>query len=417
MTVTTVTSDAAPVRESARIRLSPEVEFPSDPNLPDLPHLFDADWVWDRGSQDRQAPDTPPELIRIREFSHSFGRIASVSYEAEWSAEEYLPHHLFGIRLHRGGRIEVRTFPEDPDLPGLCEAASPEGALTLVNKHVLAIPVRRARVELVRYRPGSRAVLRHRVGKARFFARAMRPVATSGFLNARELVSRSDFLIPRLAGYWPEGAVVWVSEIPGRNVRELIRRGRAPDPGLLLDALVPLWNSADHADAPGAFGLERAYRRARRSFRHKLRDDESGRSLLQAAEDLLDPFCESWRPTSVAHNDFYDDQLIGLRDGRIALVDYEEAGGGDPMLDAGNFLAHLRWASNFGSKRHVEACREYHERLRRHALERFDWQERELALREAVCLFRVSTNTIRHPRTDWQSQLREGLALVNEILC
>ena len=31
-----------------------------------------------------------------------------------------------------------------------------------------------------------------------------------------------------------------------------------------------------------------------------------------------------------------------------ALVDFEEAGPGDPMLDVGNFIAHLCWRSRFG---------------------------------------------------------------------
>ena len=50
------------------------------------------------------------------------------------------------------------------------------------------------------------------------------------------------------------------------------------------------------------------------------------------------------------------------------------------------------------------------------ALERLGWDERDLALREAVCLFRICTNTIRRPQGDWHSRLEAGLALVNETL-
>ena len=40
----------------------------------------------------------------------------------------------------------------------------------------------------------------------------------------------------------------------------------------------------------------------------------------------------------------YDDQLILTPERELALVDYEEVGPGDPMLDVGNFLAHLSWS-------------------------------------------------------------------------
>ena len=54
--------------------------------------------------------------------------------------------------------------------------------------------------------------------------------------------------------------------------------------------------------------------------------------------------------------------------------------------------------------------------LGRAALERFRWSERELALREAACLFRICTYVIRHPQPDWRGKLETGLSLVNETL-
>ena len=108
--------------------------------------------------------------------------------------------------------------------------------------------------------------------------------------------------------------------------------------------------------------------------------------------------------------------MLVLRDGRIALVDFEEAGPGDPMLDVGNFLAHLRWASSFGRKGKREGSGTYYQQFRHAALQRFRWANRELAFREAVCLFRICTNTIRRPQGDWHDRLEAGLSLVNETL-
>lgn len=86
------------------------------------------------------------------------------------------------------------------------------------------------------------------------------------------------------------------------------------------------------------------------------------------------------------------------------------------MLDVGSFLAHLSWSVLFGRKSSAVTAKRYQQELRGAARERFGWSARELALREAVCLFRVCTNTIRHPRSDWYGKLEKGLALVRETL-
>ena len=210
---------------------------------------------------------------------------------------------------------------------------------------------------------------------------------------------------------------VWLSAIPGKNLRQRIQAGKFPDIDMLLGGLQTLWNTPHVPEGARPFNLAAAYRRARRSFTHNVRDEGTARRSLNDAARSLDPFVRSWRPAGVAHNDFYDDQMLVLSDGRIALVDFEEAGPGDPMLDVGNFLAHLRWASSFAGKRRTrDGSRACYELFRPAAIERFDWPERDLAVREAVCLFRICTNTIRRPRGDWHNRLEAGLSLVNETL-
>ena len=337
-------------------------------------------------------------------------------YEVEWHPDAHLPSQQVVARIGKDRPAELFLYPQDGRLPGLAEAARPDSALRLVNRHVLFMPARLARVELVRYRPGYRAVLRHRVGKTRFYARVVRPDAMRTLLGAHKLIGHSGFVVPRLAGYWANGGVVWLSEIPGRNLRRNLRKGRMPDPHSLLDGLERLWSASIETHNIRPFDLAKAYLRAERSFRHHLRDSGTATRSLNDAAAALAPFVHTWRPTGIAHNDFYDDQMLVLRDGRVALVDFEEAGPGDPLLDVGNFLAHLRWSSCFARNRHGAAVRTFHRMFQQAALDRFGWGEGELALREAVCLFRTCTNAIRHPRADWRDRLETGLSLVNEAL-
>ena len=245
---------------------------------------------------------------------------------------------------------------------------------------------------------------------------SLSPLSAWPLLEAGRLAEHSGFALPRVAGHWTEGGVIWLSEIPGKNLRSHIRRGNRPAPDALLDGLERLWNVPVQSRDIRPFNLAGAYRRAKRAFTRVLPEGESGLPELGAATQALDPFVESWRPSHMAHNDFYDDQMLVLPDGRIALVDFEEAGPGDPMLDVGNFLAHLRWGAHFGREKEADAVAAFHGIFQSAALERFGWNWRELALREAVCLFRACTNAIRHPRADWRDRLQAGLSLVNETL-
>lgn len=396
--------------------LYPLLSFPEDPGLSDLQKLFSPQWVCStyRSFLERDGPD--PDQFRIRQVSYTPGRVAIVSYFAEWDPEAYLPSQRFIARVERGKSIEVFQFPDDASLPGLKQASDPDAALKLVNRYVLSVRARRMGIQVVRYRPGNRAVLRYRVGRMRFYARVMRPAALTPFLKSWELIARSDFVAPRIAGHWTDGGVVWISEIPGRNLRRFIRRGGQPDVGPLLRGLETLWTQSDGDGRGQPFNLPGAYRRAKRSFTHFARYDESTSVSMKRIAKSLDPFVESWRPSTVAHNDFYDDQILALPDGSMAVVDLEEAGPGDPMLDVGNFISHLRWRSRFGRQRDNDATTTYLEEFRSAAIERFEWDERELNLREAVCLFRICTNAIRHPRDDWRDRLDAGLSLVNELL-
>lgn len=388
------------------------VELPDDPALPQLSTLFDSQWICQAFQELLPASYGEPERIRIHHFNHSIGRRALVSYEAFWPKDDYLPPEYFVATINRKSSIALNRFPMDNRLPGLAQASQPTDTLDLVNSHVLTMPARRARVQLIRYRPEFRAVLRHRIGRVRLFARVMRPADVDAFLETHRVAANSSFVIPGLAGCWQGGGIVWLTEVRGKDIRRRIRKGRPPDPMLLLECLESLWKAPQQHYHIPPFSLDGAYSRALKSFRHNLHDHADSLKLLNELDATLSSFVQSWQPTGMAHNDFYDDQLLVMANGSIALVDLEDIGPGDPMLDVGNFLAHLRWSTQSGNRDRAENCRAFHEVFRRAALKRFRWDARSLALREAVCLFRICTNIIRHPKPDWKQRLDAALALV-----
>ena len=303
--------------------LFPQVALPQDRGLPEFSRLFDGEWVWRTYCSLLGQPETRPQRLRLRQLSYNPGRRVVATCVAEWLSDEFVTQDQFAIELAPDQPARLFRYPEDPYLPGLTGAASAVVASRLLNRYVFAAPVQRVRVRVVRYRPGGHAVLRHRLGRVRFYVRVMRPERVSRLMAAAELVAQSGFALPRLAGCWTEGGVVWLSEIPGTNVRRLIRKGDALDPALILDGLARLWDIPYQPNEHRPFSLRGAYRRARRVFRQVLRDRDGPRRTLKRATAALDPFVTSWQPSGVAHNDFYDDQLIRIPDGRLALVDFE----------------------------------------------------------------------------------------------
>ncbi len=393
------------------LRLTPEVEFPDDPALPQLGGLFDPAWIWDVSADclSDTAPD--PTRLHVRHFSHSPGKAATASYEALRAGDDWMPSVLFNVTVGRGAKVSVTRFPHDDALPGLAPAVDPSEALRLVDRHVFTVPRRVMATETVRYRPSSRAVLRHITRRFKFYARVVRPAALPEVLAAAQIVSRSQFTVPPVVGCWNEGGVLWVPEVPGTNLRDSVRLGTPVDPDRLLADLHSIWSLPASAATTRPFNLAGAFARAQRTFGHALRDDLAGQRLLRAATETLGGFVAAWEPSSAAHNDFYDDQLIAMADGRIALVDFEEAGPGDPMLDVGNFLAHLAWAAADSPLVPSDARPRAYDDVKHAALERFGWNRHDLAMREAVCLFRICTNTVRRIKPDWAQRTRDGLTL------
>jgi|CXWL01.1.fsa_nt_gi hypothetical protein len=392
--------------------------LPPDAELPLLPLLFDREWYTGVFRRLHDRHDIRGGQIAPRRLTYRPGQRALVSYVASERIEDWIVEHEFAAEVI-AGEDAPRTFryPDDPYLPGLARATSAVDGDDLLREHV-GLHSYRLRVRPVRYRPSTRAVLRYtarvRRGKERkveLYARAMRPKQMKRFIDAGLLADRSRFILPSLAGAWEDGGVVWLTAMPGDTVRQHILRGDAPAPDFILDHLESLWALGAPASAHTS-SLPHSLRFSRRFLGQVLR----GSDTLQLLGEVLLPLLAleaDWRPSGVAHNDFYDDQLVLLPDQRIGLVDFEECGPGDQMLDVANMLAHLRWSARFLGSASSAA---YHERLRTAALDRFSWRDRDLALRESFALVRLSTNPVRSLAPDWPEVTAEALALAKTAL-
>ena len=394
-------------------------EFPSDDGLPSLHSLFNGQWVWRLFCDQFGGPEDPPESIQPRYINYRPGSRALVGYVAQWPQGDWVLEDQFAVALSAGKPERVFRYPEDPQLPGLQSAASPIEAQQLISKY-LDISPHQVRVEVMRYRPGTRAVLRHIIswrrakpGKMTLFARVMPPARIERLLATASLANLSGFNLPKIAGVWEKGGVVWIANVPGETVRAAIKKGRAPNTGRILDGLDKLWHADVEPNAGRPLDVASGFKMTDELLSQVLQTDKS-LELLNQIKVRLRPFSMTWRPTHPAHNDFYDDQLLITPEDNLALVDFEETGPGDPMMDVGNMLAHLRWMAHFN--RPQKAFKDYHDRFRSDSLTRFGWEPKELDLREAYSVFRLVPGPFRNLQKNWADTVETGLTLVVEAL-
>ena len=401
--------------------LESRMAIPQDKGLPDLANLFDPSWLWNAYKSHVGMDDAEADRLRIKQFSYRPGERAIVSYVAEREWGQVITEDEFSVEMKPGVAPLLFRYPNDPYLPGLAVAGDAIEASKAVFEHT-SIAARRLKVEPVRYRPGHRAVLRHEVSWRRphtssltLFARVMPPSHLSRYMHALSLAKGSGFCVPDPVGIWAEGGVLWTPEVQGETVRSSIKVGCPPSAESLMDGLSKLWDTSIPTEHMGGTPLDvlGGYTMSRNLLEHVAQND-TVRTRLEAIADVLGPFAAAWRPSCLAHNDFHDDQLIVTPDGQLALIDFEEVGPGDPLLDVGTILAHLHWMARFSAT--PDAFQAYREQVRSAALSNFGWSPEDLDIREAFALFRLSSGPTRQLKGKWAEQVDSALVMVGQLL-
>lgn len=260
---------------------------------------------------------------------------------------QYTSEPSTGSSLARSAALSPALFPA---LARALDAESVEArlvdSLRLPAGSTLAAPP-----ELVRHRPGRRALVSYRMREPDGCElRVLGKLRAKGFDHfSYELQGRlwrdgfgaAGVSVPEPLAAWPEDGLWLQRWVPGSSAAECIR------PGPQLDA------SRRIARALAAFhGLRLPCGRAwtvddeLRLLQHRL-DEVAALGIASTVRiGRLHGACTELAgalPTATTtgiHRDFYADQV--LVDGeRIVLLDFDLAADGDPALDAGNFVAHL----------------------------------------------------------------------------
>ena len=257
-----------------------------------------------------------------------------------------------GVRLCR--------YPDDPDLPGLADAADP-GRLRDALTEALpgGGPLRRCRVELVRYRPGKRATLavevrgpadraaggRRFVVKSYHDGRKAAAVAAEAVLLDATVDPAAPLRFAPVRAHVPGLSLVVQEHVPGVPLDQLLLRPGGTPARAVRRAAVAL--AALHRQ-PVVSGRTRAVdaelaRFGRRSSRVAEADGAAGRALGSLAARLIVVADAVPRgAVGLVHGDCKPSQFLLRDESEVVLLDLDSCGAADPAVDVGTFLATLR---------------------------------------------------------------------------
>ena len=252
-----------------------------------------------------------------------------------------------------GGDWSRYDYRDDSRLPGLVRAADPDVVGTLLTR-ILGEQLSSCRVEPVRFRSGSRCVLRYeattRSGTTTLYAKVFRPERFDETASlGRDLAgsSRDLALVPELTATWPDlqvlvGAAVLgmpasvVLGDPGVPAEERARLARRL--GALLarfhaigDVPAPRWTADDQVASLAA---------AMAAVHHV--DPHLAARLLSYLDVLAATVPAPGRQV-LSHGSFRSSQVVLTPQGRLVALDIDRLSRSDRARDIGAVLAHLTW--------------------------------------------------------------------------
>lgn len=318
----------------------------------------------------------------------------------------------FGLEqpVERTDHSMIWAYPYDPVLAALPDAAHGPTLRVASGRPAPAVFT----VTPVSYRPRKRAVFRYTVRGAKgaretLFGKVMRQDATHRAFDAYRNLAPTRIRLASPARFEGLDGLTLFPPLQGRSLRDLLVDGaRVPSPRRLVDLMLRVaavrWRGEgkprDHV---------RSARSTGRVLAHLL--PHRGAEISDATDMLAE---EAGRLIAVTplHGDLYDAQVFVDERGSLGLIDLEDAGPGDLLLDAANLLAHLA-ALSASSPQAARRPLAYRSLLRTYLLNGSGIPEHELAWREALCMLRLATGPFRVLSADWprQTEARVDAAL------
>jgi hypothetical protein len=318
--------------------------------------------------------------------------------------------------------VLISTFPNDRKLKALRRLTDPDGLSRILSHFDPIGDPARATLTVLAYKPERRLVARVETdGQPWAVLRVCTESAYEWALqNARAFRSDGRLRVARPLGHSRWQQVLGTEFLPGQALDSLIGGHEYPGPSIVApvsEALAELHaqrdvsvRSGDPAKAAGALADLATWV----GFVCPSVAELAG----ALAAELASALAESPAETGATHGDFYASQVLLGADaqGRIGLLDLDEACTGERWADLGNFAAHLESDAIRG---HVRAERvgplvaalnaSYSDASARALSPR-------VKLYTAAALFRLAPHPFRRREPDWPGLTCRIVQRANELL-
>lgn len=236
--------------------------------------------------------------------------------------------------------IGVAFFPHDLELRSLRELFDKRRRAAAVAALLPELDAQAFDIRAVRYKPERRFVGSLSNGGSKFVVRLYDKASFAAASEASRIVSSFQTVtVPRMVGNDPSRRMIVLKWLEGQEASERWQNGSPPseDAAAIGVALARL-----HDEKPALRSS-----RIRRSMGGEsggaaqmlsLILPEAGRTLRHVSERLSTH--ESDGDPVLLHGDFYASQIL-VREGGVAMIDFDEMSWGDRWVDVSNFLAHL----------------------------------------------------------------------------
>jgi hypothetical protein len=303
-----------------------------------------------------------------------------------------------GRVLLREAGIVFSVFPNDAKLPSLTRLQSDNQRRRLFGR----IFGRQSPwldseiVEVLNYKPERRHVVRLQRDDGQ--SALLKFYTLNGFSRALAIHRGMGDLVPEVLGRAGKHGVIAYRWQTGDSLREL---GNRVDllPGCLAATAGSL--AAAHASDPSGLCFPDFNQQEKSiydlAYQVGFLLPHLHKRAVHMACRLVDWLCRQPSGTAVVHGDFYDKQVIVNGD-EAKLIDFDEVSLGHPLLDLGNYGAHLEWDVTRGSMTKPEL--ELQQRTLLSAYERVAGPVHAMQLHKytALGLFRL----LHHPFRDWE---------------
>ena len=441
------------------------ITLPQDSTLTGLRHLFDVQTVREqlnaagadveegRVFYVRYKPNT--NCVAAYEFTRKdplTGEKESAYFYGKCSTSDDFTLALRKAQNHRwldtragspvipfeAGNTLFYAFPNDARLNGLRLLETPKKLTQFFQRYLPAYPAGEWRLsnaalksEVVRYKPERRAVFLSRTKaidrqdddreKLRLYWRiycddqAGEVFRRMRFLS-NNLAKSGHLTTPLPLGFDSKAQFLMMEAIKGRPLVELLQEGGALSAVERTgEALVRLHVLADE-DLPSR-SPEDYIRKASETDRMlAILSPELADQSRRIFQRLRQTVPESKGRLGIAHGDFYYGQVLVERQ-KIGFVDFDRSHAGSPLIDLGNFIAHLKLL------RLENRLQEDPDRLAQGFLNAYvesggeTPEDMELSWWTALSLFLLAVGPFRRLEPDWPQMVRAILNAAEVEMC